>query len=55
MKFPGRQNIYESQNWGFTRYKKEQYVDMRRSGKVVPDGNGAKYISGHGPLAAALK
>eukprot|EP00750_Incisomonas_marina_P001308 INCI1110.2.p1 GENE.INCI1110.2~~INCI1110.2.p1 ORF type:complete len:232 (+),score=33.44 INCI1110.2:63-698(+) len=55
MKFPGRQNIYESQNWGFTRYKKEQYVDMRRSGKVIPDGNGAKYVSAHGPLSAVLK
>merc|ERR1719240_1081460 len=55
MKFPGRQNIYESQYWGFTKYKKAQYVDMRRAGKLKPDGNGAKYVSGHGPLSAILK
>ena len=55
MKFPGRQNIYESQNWGFTKYKKAQYVDMRRAGKLKPDGNSAKYVSGHGPLRASLK
>merc|ERR1712037_692756 len=50
MKFPGRQNIYESKNWGFTKFKKLDYVRMRQSGQVIPDGNNCKYISGHGPL-----
>ena len=35
MKFPGRQNIYESKNWGFTKFKKLDYVRMRQSGQVV--------------------
>merc|ERR1712151_1434148 len=50
MKFPGQQNIYESKNWGFTKFKKLDYVRMRQSGQVIPDGNNCKYISGHGPL-----
>merc|ERR1712032_1701364 len=50
MKFPGRQNIYESKNWGFTKFKKLDYVRMRQSVQDIPDGNNCKYISGHGPL-----
>merc|ERR1711976_1015959 len=53
MKFPGRQNIYESKNWGFTKFRKREHVSMRKEGRVIPDGNNCKYVSGHGPLLTA--
>merc|ERR1712216_170840 len=53
MKFPGRQNIYESKNWGFTKFKKMDYVQMRREGRFIPDGNNCKYVPGHGPILTA--
>jgi len=50
MKFPGQQLIIESDKWGFTKYTREQYVEYRRSGRIVPDGNNAKFVRDHGPL-----
>ena len=50
MKFPGRQLVVESDKWGFTKYDRSTYVEMRQAGRIVPDGNNAKYISEHGPL-----
>jgi len=54
-KFPGRQYIVTSNKWGFTRYTREEYNDLRASGRIVPDGAHCKLVTGHGPLAAALK
>eukprot|EP00501_MAST-03F_sp_TOSAG23-6_P001087 GSMAST32.ASY1.ANO1.1130.1 assembled CDS len=50
MKFPGVQKIIESDKWGFTKYTRDKYVEYRKSGRIVPDGNNAKYVSDHGPL-----
>lgn len=50
MKFPGRQLVVESDKWGFTKYERETYVEMRKEGRVVPDGNNVKYVPKHGPL-----
>eukprot|EP00941_MAST-03F_sp_MAST-3F-sp1_P002718 g2718.t1 len=50
MKFPGVQKIIESDKWGFTKYTRDQYVEYRKSGRIVPDGNNAKYVPDHGPL-----
>lgn len=50
MKFSGRQKIVVSRKWGFTKFDKDEYQRLRDVGKLVPDGNLAKYISGHGPL-----
>merc|ERR1711980_30311 len=46
MKFPGRQKIYRSKNWGFTKF-----TDYMREGKIFPDGNGCQYKGDKGPLA----
>ena len=52
MKFPGRQKIVVSKKWGFTKWTREEYAEMRQSGKLVPAGNIAKYIPDHGKLDA---
>jgi large subunit ribosomal protein L10e len=49
-KFPGRQKIVVSKKWGFTKYTTEDYVRMRKEGRLIVDGNGAKYVSQHGKL-----
>lgn len=49
-KFPGRQKIVVSRNWGFTRYPKEKYLEMRREGTLVPDGAAVRYVPKHGPI-----
>jgi len=38
-KFAGRQKILKSLKWGFTKYHREDYVNMRRSGELAADGN----------------
>lgn len=50
MKFPGRQKIYVSKRWGFTKWNRDVYSDMRASSQLQYDGVNAKYISNHGPL-----
>merc|ERR1712055_925924 len=37
-KFPGRQKIFTSKKWGFTRWDREEYVERRRDGSIKPDG-----------------
>ncbi|CAH8862969.1 unnamed protein product [Trichobilharzia szidati] len=50
MKFPGRQKIAVSRNWGFTKWPRGSFQEMRAKGQLVSDGVGAKYIPAHGPL-----
>lgn len=53
-KFPGRQLVYVSRNWGFTPYPKEVFQEGRVSevewrgatGRIVADGVTTKFISG---------
>merc|ERR1711902_470587 len=45
-KFPGRQKILESENWGFTKVKKEDYPKLKAAGRIVPDGSGVKFRNG---------
>ncbi len=49
-KFPGRQKILVSNKWGFTKFTREQYVEMRANGRVEPDGVHCKYLPDKGPL-----
>jgi len=49
-KFPGRQKVVVSKKWGFTKFKTAEYVQMRKEGRLIPDGNQVKYIPQHGPL-----
>jgi len=52
-KFPGRQYIVVSNKWGFTRYNRDEYNDLRAAGRIVPDGAHCKLVTGHGPLTPA--
>merc|ERR1711974_236011 len=51
MKFPGRQKIYRSKNWGFTKFTTEQFTDYMRNGKIYPDGNSVQYKGDKGKLS----
>jgi len=54
-KFPGRQYIVVSKKWGFTRFARAEYEEMRKEGRLMPDGAMAKYLPNHGPLAVWAK
>lgn len=41
-KFPGRQKIVESRNWGFTAFGREDYVQWKQEGRIVNCGVHAK-------------
>lgn len=50
-KFPGRQKVFVSEKWGFTRFTKEEYKKYQSEGRVVSDGVNCKWISGRGRLS----
>ncbi|KER31400.1 hypothetical protein T265_12975, partial [Opisthorchis viverrini] len=50
MKFPGRQKIAVSRNWGFTKWPRVGFQEMMQKGHLVSDGVCAKYQPEHGPL-----
>merc|ERR1712054_164038 len=50
-KFPGRQKIYRSKNWGFTKFTTEQFSEFMRAGKIFPDGNSCQYKGDKGKLS----
>lgn len=49
-KFAGRQKILRSLKWGFTKYPREKYVEMRKSGELSADGNIVKVHNRRGIL-----
>ncbi|XP_015184509.1 PREDICTED: 60S ribosomal protein L10 [Polistes dominula] len=49
-KFPGRQKIYVSKKWGFTKYDRAVYEELKAAGRLAPDGCNVKYLPEHGPL-----
>jgi large subunit ribosomal protein L10e len=49
-KFPGRQKIYVSKNFGFTKFTRERYEQLTLENKLIPDGVGVQYKPDHGPL-----
>mmetsp|Transcript_8154 Transcript_8154/g.9523 ORF Transcript_8154/g.9523 Transcript_8154/m.9523 type:complete len:218 (+) Transcript_8154:76-729(+) len=49
-KFAGRQKILKSLNWGFTKYPRQTYVQMRKSGELSTEGNIVKVHNRRGPL-----
>lgn len=49
-KFPGRQKLFVSSKWGFTKFSREEYTLMKSEGRVVPDGAYCKVITNKGPL-----
>merc|ERR1739847_89368 len=50
-KFPGRQKIFTSKKWGFTRWDREEYVERRRNGSIKHDGSNVQYFPNHGKLS----
>jgi large subunit ribosomal protein L10e len=51
-KFPGRQKIVTSRQWGFTKFTREDYVAWKQEGRIQPDGVNAKLYENHGRLEA---
>ena len=49
-KFPGRQKIIVSKNWGFTPLRRDEYVRMRQEGKVKIDGAYVQFLRPYGPI-----
>lgn len=49
-KFPGRQKVVASRNWGFTPFTRQEYVAYKQSGRLVNDGIVVKLLDNHGPL-----
>jgi len=49
-KFPGRQKIYISTKWGFTKWERDEFDRMRESGHLINDGVGVQYVPEQGPL-----
>ena len=47
-KFAGRQKIFVSKKWGFTKLARADYITARDEGRIVPDGAGIKYLNDHG-------
>ncbi|KAI8035658.1 hypothetical protein M5D96_011571 [Drosophila gunungcola] len=44
--------IYVSKKWGFTKYERERYEELRDDNRLEPDGCNVKYRPEHGPIAA---
>lgn len=51
-KYPGRQKIFISKKWGFTKFEREVYEGLRDGGRLAQDGCNVKYRPDHGPLTA---
>jgi len=49
-KFPGRQKIIVSKNWGFTPLRREEYLEKRQAGEVKPDGAYVKFLRPRGSV-----
>ena len=47
-KFPGRQKIINSHNWGFTPLLRSEYLKLKSEGKLQPDGAYIKVVRDHG-------
>ncbi|KFA66987.1 hypothetical protein S40285_06273 [Stachybotrys chlorohalonatus IBT 40285] len=54
-KFPGRQKIIISKNWGFTPLRRDDYLERKAAGRVKVDGAYVQFLSNHGPLAQNIR
>ena len=54
-KFPGRQKIIVSKNWGFTPLRREEYMEKKAGGKVLVDGAYVQFLSNKGNLADNIR
>jgi large subunit ribosomal protein L10e len=53
-KFPGRQKIHHSDNWGFTKFTRADYQKYKAAGRLIPDGSGVQWLSSRGPLSRLI-
>merc|ERR1719218_344414 len=53
-KIPGRQKIHVSHNYGFTKFKKEDYEKYKGEGRLIPQGVHVQWLSSHGPLSRLI-
>merc|ERR1712070_794331 len=44
-KFPGRQRLCVSENWGFTKLKREMYEKLKAEGRLVNDGINVQIVN----------
>lgn len=49
-KFPGRQKIIISKNWGFTPLRREEYLEKKAAGKLLIDGAYVQFLGNRGSL-----
>lgn len=54
-KFPGRQNVIVSKNWGFTQVPREEYQQLKASGVLRNDGAYVQFCRRRGELAENVK
>lgn len=54
-KFPGRQKIIVSKNWGFTPLRRDEYIAKRQEGHVRVDGAYVQFLRNKGPLAYNMR
>ncbi|CBY22692.1 unnamed protein product [Oikopleura dioica] len=50
-KFPGRQKIFLSKKFGFTKFDRPDFEAGIQDGSIVPDGVTCQYRPNHGPLS----
>jgi len=51
-KFPGRQRLCASENWGFTKLRRDRYEALDADGRLVRDGINVKVILPKGKLGS---
>lgn len=49
-KFPGRQKVVASRNWGFTPFTREEYLHLKKSGRLLNEGIHVQLLNAHGSL-----
>lgn len=49
-KFPGRQRLCASENWGFTKIRRERYEELKKEGRLIKDGINVKVVPSKGKL-----
>jgi len=54
-KFPGRQKIVISRLYGFTPFTRQEYIEKRQAGQLLPDGSYVKIMHNNGPLKDNMK
>lgn len=51
-KFPGRQKIFVSKKWGFTRFDRDDFEKLREEGRLRNDGCNVQYLNDHGSMSS---